>query len=187
MKYLTALLHHSGDRPHTNIIRDLSDMVCQGPDSLIVVSLCSGPSNCVVGNKIILCAQGLFAVCRRTNGSRIGVLSAIAFLVSKPSFQLLHGMHASASLTISTATYPASLETLQRCPNCLRYILYLSQYAYIHNMYHLHTEFRAIDCTCRSPVFETSSQYHVTMLERNVIGHNLSDRPEHRCKSDSRF
>lgn len=185
MKYLTALLHHSGDRPHTNIIRDLSDMVCQGPDSLIVVSIRSGASNCV--GRLILCAQGLFAVCRRTNGSKIGVPSAIAFLVSKPSFQLLHGMHASASLTISTATYPASLETLQRCPNCLRYILYLSQYAYIHNMYHLHTEFRAIDCTCRSPVFETSSRYHVTMLGRNVIGHNLSDRPEHRCKSDSRF
>lgn len=114
MKYLTALLHHSGDRPHTNIIRDLSDMVCQGPDSLIVVSIRSGASNCV--GRLILCAQGLFAVCRRTNGSKIGVPSAIAFLVSKPSFQLLHGMHASASLTISTATYPASLRTLQRWP-----------------------------------------------------------------------
>ena len=133
MKYLTALLHHSGDRPHTNIIRDLSDMVCQGPDSLIVVSIRSGASNCV--GRLILCAQGLFAVCRRTNGSKIGVPSAIAFLVSKPSFQLLHGMHASASLTISTATYPASLGTLQRCPNCLRYILYVSQYAYcVHNI-----------------------------------------------------
>ena len=52
-------------------------------------------------------------------------------------------------------------------------------------MYHLHN--LELSTAPADHLFETSLQYHVTIFGRNVIGHHLSDRPENKCKSDSRY